>query len=173
MRKPESELMSVGHIEINATEFTAEVHSDDLPILATRNLVLFPGVTYPINIVRKLSRDMAEEAERLKLAVGIVCQNDPEIDNPALSDLCSYGVVAQVLKVLTLPDDSCLAIVHAREKIRIDGPGAGVVMPGALSATVTAVRESAPRQGEALLNLMTALHDTLESLTKKRGGHPM
>ena len=103
MRKPESELMSVGHIEINATEFTAEVHSDDLPILATRNLVLFPGVTYPINIVRKLSRDMAEEAERLKLAVGIVCQNDPEIDNPALSDLCSYGVVAQVLKVLTLP----------------------------------------------------------------------
>ena len=173
MRKPESELMSVGHIEINATEFTAEVHSDDLPILATRNLVLFPGVTYPINIVRKLSRDMAEEAERLKLAVGIVCQNDPEIDNPALSDLCSYGVVAQVLKVLTLPDDSCLAIVHAREKIRIDGPGAGVVMPGALSATVTAVRESAPRQGEALLNLMTALHDTLESLTQKRGGHPM
>ena len=91
MRKPESELMSVGHIEINATEFTAEVHSDDLPILATRNLVLFPGVTYPINIVRKLSRDMAEEAERLKLAVGIVCQNDPEIDNPALSVFIRCG----------------------------------------------------------------------------------
>ena len=37
-----------GQIDIDAKRFDVAPVPDDLPLLATRNLVLFPGVTIPI-----------------------------------------------------------------------------------------------------------------------------
>ena len=42
---------TVGHLEISGGEFKAAFSLSDVPVLPTQNLVLFPGVTYPINIV--------------------------------------------------------------------------------------------------------------------------
>lgn len=149
--------MSVGQIDIDATRFNAEPDIDDLPIIPTRNLVLFPGITIPISLGRKNSVTTAEEATAKAIPVGIVCQIDPEEEKPTISKgLYKYGVVADVLKVLTLPDRSKTAIVRARGKFRIIGRGASRAIPEAeLSARIKPITETTPKPNDREFEAMS------------------
>ena len=92
---------------------------DELPILAVRNLVLFPGVVSPILIGRESSSVLIKRAEKKQLVIGIVCQRDPEVDEPTIEDLFQYGVYAKVIKQLTLPNGNITAIVQALGRLRL------------------------------------------------------
>ena len=92
---------------------------DVLPILAVRNLVLFPGVVSPILIGRESSSTLIRRAEKKQMVVGIVCQRDPEVDEPGREDLYDYGVFAKVVKQLTLPNGNITAIVQALGRLRL------------------------------------------------------
>lgn len=117
-------MVSIGHIEIKQSEFNASVDLESLLVLPTRNLVLFPGIIFPINLVRESSRKLAEYAEQNSIAIAVVCQRDESVSVPKVEDLFEYGVVAQVLKVIPLPNDTAIAMVMtAPKKIHIDGPG--------------------------------------------------
>lgn len=163
---------TVGHLEISGGEFKAAFSLSDVPVLPTRNLVLFPGVTYPINIVRKSSLQLVEKAGKLDIALAVVCQKDPDNENPGIDDIEEYGVLVQVLKVLPLPDDSSLAIVQAGKKVKITGPGEGLVVDNALSAQIEIVTESKPRAGKPMEMLIDALKQAVTTATK-RAGHPL
>ncbi len=137
--------MSVGHIELKNTEFNVKANFDALPVLPARNIVLFPGVIFPIHLVRESSRRLAEMAEQNNLAIAIVCQKDPSVDNPRIGDLYETGVVGQVLRVIPMPDNNALAMVTTGpDKIHIDGPSE-TIMPDALCVRATAVRDALPR----------------------------
>ena len=142
--------VSIGQIDIDATSFNAEPALDDLPILPTRNLVLFPGVTIPIALVRPNSRTTAEIASKKQIPIGIVCQLDSNEDNPAITTgLFKYGVFADVLKVFNLPDGTHTAIVRARGKFKIMGKGEGTVIPQAeLCAKVKPIKDTNPRSND-------------------------
>ena len=92
---------------------------DELPILAVRNLVLFPGVVSPILIGRESSSTLIKRAEKKQLVIGIVCQRDPEVDEPTKDDLYDYGVFAKVVKQLTLPNGNITAIIQALGRMRL------------------------------------------------------
>ena len=92
---------------------------DELPILAVRNLVLFPGVVSPILIGRESSSTLIKRAEKKQLVIGIVCQRDPEVDEPTKDDLYEYGVFAKIVKQLTLPNGNITAIVQALGRMRL------------------------------------------------------
>ena len=92
---------------------------DELPILAVRNLVLFPGVVSPILIGRESSSLLIKRAEKKQMVIGIVCQRDPEVDEPTKEDLYEYGVYAKVIKQLTLPNGNITAIVQALGRLRL------------------------------------------------------
>lgn len=85
---------------------------ENVPILAVRNLVLFPGVVSPILIGRDSSMSLVKKAEKSGMIIGIVCQTDPEVEEPDKADLYEYGVYAKVVKILTLPNGSITAIVQ-------------------------------------------------------------
>ena len=74
--------MTLGQIEIDATKFGAAADPEDLPVLPTRNLVLFPDITIPISITRESSLVVAREASERRIPVGIVCQTDPDEEDP-------------------------------------------------------------------------------------------
>ena len=87
----------------------------ELPILPTRNLVVFPGVISPILIGRQSSVAMIEEVmDSNDGTFAIFCQKDPGVDNPAMKDLFSYGVYAKLIRVLDMPGagDNKTAIVQ-------------------------------------------------------------
>lgn len=92
---------------------------DELPILAVRNLVLFPGVVSPILIGRESSSTLIKRAEKKQLVIGIVCQRDPEVDEPTKDDLYEYGVFAKIVKQLTLPNGNITAIIQALGRMRL------------------------------------------------------
>jgi ATP-dependent Lon protease len=92
---------------------------DEVPILAVRNLVLFPGVVSPILIGRESSSTLIKRAEKRSLVIGIVCQRDPEVDEPSKDDLYEYGVFAKIIKQLTLPNGNITAIVQALGRLRL------------------------------------------------------
>ena len=92
---------------------------DEVPILAVRNLVLFPGVVSPILIGRESSSTLVKRAEKRSLVIGIVCQRDPDVDEPTKDDLYEYRVFAKVVKQLTLPNGNITAIVQALGRMRL------------------------------------------------------
>jgi len=91
-----------------------------LPILAVRNIVLFPGVVSPILIGRESSMNLVQHAEKNNVLVGVVCQRSPEIENPQQEDLYKYGVIARIVKLLTLPNGNITTIIQAMGRIRLD-----------------------------------------------------
>ena len=92
---------------------------EEVPILPVRNLVLFPGVVSPILIGRESSSTLIRRAEKRSLVIGIVCQRDPEIDEPTKDDLYEYGVFAKIVKLLNLPNGNITVIVQALGRLRL------------------------------------------------------
>ena len=91
----------------------------EVPILPVRNLVLFPGVVAPILIGRDSSMKLIRRAERSNGYIGIVCQRDPDVEEPLLGDLYEYGVFARVVKHLNLPNGPVTAIVQGLGRLRL------------------------------------------------------
>ena len=99
--------------------FSSENMPGDLPILPVRHLVLFPGVVSPILIGRESSMRLVRKAERSGSIISIVCQHDPDVDEPNIDDLCDYGVFARVVKQISLPNGGVTAIVQGLGRMRL------------------------------------------------------
>ena len=79
-------------------------YPSEMPILATRNLLLFPGVVSPILIGRQESMNLIRAIkEQPDTIFAMFCQKNAEIETPTTNDLYPYGVYARVLRVLEMP----------------------------------------------------------------------
>lgn len=90
-----------------------------LPILPLRNTVLFPGVVIPITVGRQKSLRLIQEIYKSTRLLGTVAQTDFKQDDPGTADLYTVGTVAEVLKVLEMPDGSTTVIIQGRRRFRI------------------------------------------------------
>lgn len=91
-------------------------YNGPLPILATRNIVMFPGVICPILIGREQSLCLIEEMEMNPNAVfAVFCQRTADNERPSRNDLHPYGVYAKLVKVIDMPTPGAqkTAIVQA------------------------------------------------------------
>ncbi len=143
--KDEPKIISIGQIDISPDGKQASPTLDDLPVIPLRDMVLFPFITVPIMLGRDLTVRTVNAAVEKKIPVGVFCQTDPGIETPSVSDLNTYGVIADVVKVLELPDGTTTAILSARGKVKILGEGPGETIPGALSVRAKECRETTPR----------------------------
>ena len=99
---------------------SAEICTNDIPILALRNMVLFPGITLPIAVGRAKSLELINTAQKQKLSIGVVCQKSGDTDDPGFNDLYDTGVVADIVKVLELPDNTTNVILQGRSRFTLD-----------------------------------------------------
>ncbi|WP_167614350.1 endopeptidase La [Maribellus sediminis] len=90
-----------------------------LPILPLRNTVLFPGVVLPITVGRERSLKLIRDVNRGAKLLGTVAQKDHSIDRPEKEDLYSIGTVAEILKVLEMPDGSTSVIIQGKRRYQI------------------------------------------------------
>lgn len=90
-----------------------------LPILPLRNTILFPGVVIPITVGRAKSLKLVREAYNSNKIIGTVAQTDPNIEEPDAADLYKVGTVAQIVKILDMPDDSTTMIIQGRGRFEI------------------------------------------------------
>ncbi|MDP4827032.1 MAG: LON peptidase substrate-binding domain-containing protein, partial [Flavobacteriales bacterium] len=87
-----------------------------LPILPLRNTVLFPGVVIPITVGRDKSIRLINEAHKSDKIIGVVSQNDADIEEPAPTDLNKVGTVATIMKMLKMPDGSTTVIIQGKKR---------------------------------------------------------
>ncbi len=92
---------------------------DVLPILPLRNTVLFPGVVLPITVGRKKSLQLIKDVNKGGRLLGTIAQKDYKIDDPKGDELYSIGTVAQILKILEMPDGSTSVIIQGKRRYRI------------------------------------------------------
>lgn len=117
------------HVMPIITEFKTEKNPESkidekilsaLPILPVRNMVLFPDMPVPVAVTRKKSLILLNEAEQKHLPIGVICQTDARVDDPGAAELYRVGTVAQIIKVLKLPDDSTNVILHGQSSFTLN-----------------------------------------------------
>src|SRR5882757_8383972 len=91
-----------------------------ISILPLRNSVLFPGSIIPIDVGRKKSVKLVEEAiSKERPVIGIVTQRDARTEDPGATDLYSVGCAARILKVIKLAKDNFSVILQGVSRIRV------------------------------------------------------
>ena len=92
---------------------------DNMPILALRNMVLFPGITLPVAVGRHKSLNLVQDAQKNKTKIGVVCQVNGKTEDPGFKDLYHYGVVADIIKVFELPDNTTNVLLQGRSRFSL------------------------------------------------------
>src|SRR5690348_15645523 len=92
--------------------------ADAVPIVALRNVVLFPGIVLPVTLGREESIAAAQEAVRTGRKVGLLLQRDPALEKPAPTDLYEFGVLATVVRYVTAPDGAHHLVCQGESRFR-------------------------------------------------------
>lgn len=90
-----------------------------LPVLPLKGAVLFPGAILSIPINRSKSISLVEKAKEDRFLFVAAPQLDDEVADPAFSDLCHYGTMCHVIKVVKSPEGAVNAIVHGLERVEL------------------------------------------------------
>lgn len=102
---------------MNNAEFPNEI-----PILPLRNNVLFPGVVIPITVGRDKSIKLVQKANKEDRIIGVVAQKNQEVEEPEFSDVHTVGTVAQIVRLLKMPDGSTTVIIQGKRRFEIIQP---------------------------------------------------
>ena len=89
---------------------------EELPILPLRNNVLFPGVVIPITLGRDKSIKLIQDAYKGNKIIGVVSQKDSSVEEPNYDDLFKIGTVAQIVRMLKMPDGSSNQCIYIESK---------------------------------------------------------
>ncbi|MFN5637317.1 MAG: endopeptidase La, partial [Flavobacteriales bacterium] len=95
---------------------------DELPILPLRNNVLFPGVVIPITVGRDKSIKLIQDSNKGNKIIGVVSQKNQDQESPSFNDLNTIGTVAQIIRLLKMPDGSSTVIIQGKRRFEIETP---------------------------------------------------
>jgi len=95
---------------------------NELPILPLRNNVLFPGVVIPITVGRDKSIKLIQDSNKGNKIIGVVSQKNQDQESPNFDDLHSIGTVAQIIRLLKMPDGSSTVIIQGKRRFEIETP---------------------------------------------------
>lgn len=99
-----------------------QVFPDELPILPLRNNVLFPGIVIPITVGRDKSIKLIQEANKGSKIIGVVSQLNQDEESPEFNDLHKIGTVAQIIRMLKMPDGSTTVIIQGKRRFEMEYP---------------------------------------------------
>lgn len=144
-------LSEEGPVRFNEAELP-----DNLPVLALRNAVLFPGTVYPVTVGRAQSVQLVNMAADKGFFVAACPQSDITKEVPgALSDFTGFGTVVKVLKTFEMPDGTVTALVQGLKRLHLD---AIVTVNPYITANVSYLDDAVPSPSDkdvpVLLNML-------------------
>lgn len=93
---------------------------DHLPILPLKNTVLYPGVVIPITVGRDRSLELVKKSYETDKIIGIVTQKNKDQEDPSADELYHVGTVAQILKLIKMPDGSKSIVIQGKSVFEIE-----------------------------------------------------
>ncbi|MFN3666880.1 MAG: LON peptidase substrate-binding domain-containing protein [Sediminibacterium sp.] len=116
----DTDFMPIIPINENDGDFDKDtIIPDTLPILPLRNTVLFPGVVLPITVGRDKSIKAVNEAYKTDKLIGVLAQKDVNIEDPEPKDLCTFGTIAKVVKLIKMPDGGTTIIIQGKKRFEL------------------------------------------------------
>jgi ATP-dependent Lon protease len=110
-------------IPLLTNEDEEQMNNEQMPeivsVLPLRNTVLFPGVVIPITVGRDKSIKLIKDAYASDRIIGVVSQKDVSIEDPKLEDLNNIGTIAQILRMLRMPDGNTTVIIQGKRRFKI------------------------------------------------------
>ena len=91
---------------------TEEHDQMDMPILALRDVVVYPHMVIPLFVGRNKSIQCLEFAMENNKQIFLVAQKDASIDEPTADDIYTTGTIATILQLLKLPDGTVKVLVE-------------------------------------------------------------
>ncbi|ESP95549.1 MULTISPECIES: endopeptidase La [Pseudoalteromonas] len=92
----------------------------EIPVLALRDVVVYPHMVIPLFVGREKSIRCLEAAMENDKQIFLVAQKEASIDDPSTDDIYEVGTVATVLQLLKLPDGTVKVLVEGTQRARID-----------------------------------------------------
>ncbi len=92
---------------------------DLLPLMAIRDMVLFPAMVVPLFVGRPKSLKAIEEAEKREKLIILVTQKNSRLENPQEKDLYRIGTLGLILKVINLSENRKKVIVQVITRVEI------------------------------------------------------
>src|SRR5688572_6796002 len=89
------------------------------PLLPLRDMVVFPGSVTSIFVGREKSMEATRQAMDSDRRIVLATQRSADITIPGLSDLYETGVVAEVLQLLKMPDNTYKILIEGLSRIRL------------------------------------------------------
>ena len=91
---------------------------DEVPVLAVRDIVIFPYMILPLFVGRDISVKAVEYSLNSNRLIFLLTQRDFNVENPEPSDLYSIGTVCMIMRMLRLPDGRLKILVQGLSKAR-------------------------------------------------------
>ena len=91
----------------------------ELPMLAVRDVVVFPNMVLPLFVGRETSVLAIEAALAQDRLIFLATQKDQSVENPEPEDIYSVGTVSLILRMLKLPDGRLKILVQGKSKAMV------------------------------------------------------
>ena len=139
----------------------------DLPILPLRNMVMYPGVALPVSVGRAKSLQLIKEAYAQKQYIGVTCQKDMYVDEPEYKDLYEIGTIAEIVKILEMPDGSSTVILQGKRRFHLDNL---TTFTPYLRGNISLLEEKMPKSNDKEFEaLISAIKDMTFNILKTLG----
>ena len=93
----------------------------EIPVLALRDVVVYPHMVIPLFVGREKSIRCLEAAMENDKQIFLVAQKDAGVDEPEADDIYTVGTIATILQLLKLPDGTVKVLVEGSVRGQIDG----------------------------------------------------
>ncbi len=154
---PESDLIPLLSPE-DEEDMAKEELPTELAILPLRNTVLFPGVVIPISAGRDKSIKLINDASAGGKPIGVVSQINETDEDPNPNQINKIGTIAQILRVLKMPDGNITVILQGKKRFEINEI---LSESPYLVATIQEVEENRPAKND---KEFLAIIDSLKEL---------
>ncbi|MCD8524541.1 MAG: endopeptidase La [Gammaproteobacteria bacterium] len=94
-------------------------HSLEYPVIALRDVVVFPFMVIPLFVGRVASIKAIEAAQEHSRQLFLVAQKDASVEIPEQKDLYTYGVLANIIQLLRLPDGTIKVLIEGDRRAKL------------------------------------------------------
>ncbi|RAK08980.1 ATP-dependent proteinase [Halanaerobium saccharolyticum] len=91
----------------------------ELPLLASRGVIVFPHMVIPLLVGRDKSVAALEEAMMEEKKIIIAAQKDETVEEPDIDDIYSFGTIAEVKQLVKLPNGMIKVVVEGLERAEV------------------------------------------------------
>ena len=92
----------------------------EIPVLALRDVVVYPHMVIPLFVGREKSIKCLEAAMDKDKQIFLVAQKDASVDDPQQDDIYRVGTIATVLQLLKLPDGTVKVLVEGTQRASVE-----------------------------------------------------